>query len=262
MDEQYDLGQVIRSILEYGLEDVNTAIPAVILGIKNEGRNLLIDVQPSINIRTREEQVIPRSSVLNVPMQQPASSQGGLIFPVKVGDSVLLVFSMRGIDRWKYGSGSPEAPSDFRKFDKKDCVAIPCIFPSSRSVADPAKHGSDYGLGDVCLYNNLSESNYNEVVLKKNGDIVVNSKSGNTTVNCKNSVVNATESMEVNTPDFSVNTSNYKVSTINYSVAATGSAVTTGSFNMDGSFVLNGIAMETHTHGGVEPGAGSTGVPQ
>jgi hypothetical protein len=246
MDEQYDLGQVIRSILEYGLEDVNTAIPAVILGIKNEGRNLLIDVQPSINIRTREEQVIPRSSVLNVPMQQPASSQGGLIFPVKVGDSVLLVFSMRGIDRWKYGSGSPEAPSDFRKFDKKDCVAIPCIFPSSRSVADPVKHGSDYELGDVCLYNNLSESNYNEVVLKKNGGVVVN---------CKTAVVNASQSMQVNTPDFTINTSTYRVNADSYYGTAT-------TFNMTGSWILNGIAMETHTHGGVEPGAGSTGVPQ
>ena len=68
--------------------------------------------------------------------------------------------------------------------------------------------------------------------------------------------------MTYNTQDFTINSSSFKVSTGNYSVSATSTATTTGTFNMNGSWILNGIAIETHTHGGVETGSGSTGGPQ
>lgn len=268
MEDEVGLGELITQFIDYKQESVNTAIPAVVLNVKDDGRNLLLDVQPSVSIRNRDGEIIAQSSILNVPMQQPASSVGGMIFPVAPGDTVLLVFSQRGIDTWKYGSGSPAAPSDYRKFDRKDCVAIPCIFPVSRSMANESKQGGDYSPGDTVVYNRRG-SNPVEVVLKQNGDYVVNATEGRVIVNCKICEVNAEDSMTVNTKDFKINCDTYQVSsssytigTGSYSMSATVAAASTGTFSHNGSWILNGIAIETHTHGGVQTGSGSTGGPQ
>lgn len=268
MEDEIGVGEVITQFIDYELESVNTAIPALVLAIKEDGENLLVDVQPSVSILNRDGSVVAQASILNVPLQQPASSVGGMIFPVAVGDTVLLDFSQRGIDTWKYGSGSPTAPSDYRKFDKKDCVAIPCIFPVSKSMASRSRQGEDYSPGDTVIYNRKGD-NPVEIVLKQSGDIVVNAAQGKVTVNCKVSEVNAEDSMTVTTKDFKINCDTYQVSsssytigTGSYSMSATVAAASTGTFSHNGSWILNGIAMETHTHGGVETGSGSTGGPQ
>lgn len=268
MDEEVGLGELITQFIDYKQESVNTAIPAVVLGVKEDGRKLLLDVQPSVSILNRDGSVVAQASILNVPYQQPASSVGGMIFPVAVGDTVLLVFSQRGIDTWKYGSGSPAAPSDYRKFDKRDCVAIPCIFPVSKSMANESRQGADYSAGDTVIYNRKG-ANPVEIVLKQDGNIVVNASQGKVTVNCKVSEVNAEDSMTVNTKDFKINCETYQVSsssytigTGSYSMSATVAAASSGTFSHNGSWILNSIPMETHTHPGVQTGSGSTGGPQ
>lgn len=267
MDQEIGLGELITQFIGYELEAVHTAIPAVVLRVNNEGRQSLVDVQPLVSILQRSGEVVSQSSILNVPLSQPASSVGGMVFPVKEGDNVLLVFSEKAIDRWKYGTGVPTAPSDFRKFNRKDCIAIPCIFPANMSMANEARQGPDYAAGDTAIYN-LRGGSRVEIVLKQNGDVVVNSPK-KVIVNCVDSEVNASNSMTVNTQDYKVNCTSYTVSstsysvgTTNYSLNATGTAVSTGTYNMNGSFVLNSIPIETHTHGGVQTGGGSTGGPQ
>lgn len=259
MSEDTTFTELITQHIDYSMKDKYTTIPGIILAIKEEGKRLLLDVQPLVSLLLRDGQVVAQSTILNVPMQQPASSRGGMVFPVAVGDNVLLAFSMRGIDTWKYGNGTPQAPMDYRMFDKKDCIAIPCIFPTSKSIADPAKHNSSYESGDVSIFNSLGSSHV-EIVLKANGDVVVNSP-GKVTVNCADSEVNASSSVKYNTGQFEINSSSFRVNTGTYSVAATSTATTTGTFSMNGSWVLNGIAIETHRHTGVESGGDTSGGP-
>lgn len=246
MEDDIGLGDLINQYINYSMEGINTVLPAVILAVKQQGKELLIDVQPSISVKTREGDVFSQASILNVPMQQPASSVGGMIFPVQPGDNVLLVFSQRAIDTWKYGNGGLAPPSDYRKFSRLDCVAIPCIFPTSKSMANPNKQGSDYELGDVVIYNSRNTSKPVEIVIKKNGNIIVNSPA-KVQVNCIDAEVNASSSIKNVTPNFSVQCSQYTVNT--------SSATLTGNWNLSGSFVLNGIAMETHGH--IEQGDGN-----
>lgn len=260
MDEEIGLGELITQFIDYKQESLNTSIPAVVLAIKEDGDKLLVDVQPSVSILNRDGSVVTQASILNVPLQQPASSVGGMIFPVGVGDTVLLDFSQRGIDTWKYGDGSPVPPSDYRKFDKRDCVAIPCIFPVSKSMASKSRQGPDYELGDTVIYNKRGGGV--EIVLKQDGNIVINARNGKVTVNCRDSEVNASESMTINTKAYQINCTSYNVSSTSYSVGttdysmnATGSAVSTGNYNMNGSFILNSIAMESHGH--IEQGDGN-----
>lgn len=258
MEQDVGFGELISQFIGYQLEGMQTAIPAVILAVKDGGESLFIDAQPLINILTREDTTVSETPIYNVPMSQSASSVGGMIFPVAVGDNVLLIFSQRGIDRWKYGTGIPVTPADFRRFDKKDCVAIPCIFPKALSMAQTSKHSGDYSVGDTILFNRPGNT---EIIVKQNGDVVVNAPN-KATVNCKEAEVNASESSTTNTNIYRVNcsqyivtTQSYSVGTTNYSMNATGSAVSTGAYNMNGSFVLNGIPMESHGH--IEQGDGN-----
>lgn len=249
MDEEFDLSEVISSFIDYSLENKFTALPGVVLRVHKRGNEQLLDVQPCVSINNRDDTVTQQATILNVPYQQPASSLGGVVFPIGVGDNVLLVFQMRGIDTWKYGQGGLSAPSDYRMFSNQDCIAIPCISPVGKTPTAQNKHSAHYELGDTILYN----SRDTEVILKQTGKVVVN---------CKDAEINATESTTVNTKDFTVNCTSYKVSSTSYHintgsyalVAGSGGATTTGTMVMDGSFVLNGIPMETHGH--IEQGDG------
>lgn len=256
MDEDIGLGEVIESFIDYSMQNRFTALPGVVLRVHNKGAQQLIDVQPCVSIKNRDDTVTQQATILNVPYQQPASSLGGVVFPLNVGDNVLLVFQMRGIDTWKYGEGGLSAPSDYRMFSNQDCIAIPCISPTSKTQTAANKHSGDYSLGDTILYN----SKDTEVILKQSGKVVVN---------CKNAEINASDSTTINTKDFKINcdsylvsSGSYQISTGSYALAAgAGGATTSGTMVMSGSFVLNGITLESHTHGGVTTGSGNTGGP-
>lgn len=256
MDEEVGFGEVITSFIDYSMQNKFTALPGVVLRVHNKGDQQLLDVQPSVGIKNRDGTTTQQATILNVPYQQPASSVGGFVFPIGVGDNVLLVFQMRGIDTWKYGDGGLNSPSDYRMFSNKDCIAIPCISPVNKTPTSKSKHSGDYDLGDTIVFNGGTE-----VVVKANGDVVINSK---------NATLNVTDKTKINTSDFEINCSSYKVTSSSYQVntgsyslaAGSGGATTSGTMVMDGSFVLNGITLESHVHGNVEVGSGTSGGPQ
>lgn len=225
MDEDVTIDEVMGEYIRYSLEGMYTSIPGIVLAIKGEGQNLLIDVQPLVSVLMNDGTSVSRAPILNVPLQMPASSRGGLLFPVAVKDNVMLLFSMRGLEVWKYGQGTPNPPSDARMFDKRDCIAIPCVNPVSKSPANSGRHTNPYSPEDVVLYHNLGTGQEVEIVLKTNGGIIINAP-GNVTVN---------------TPDAYVN-GNLHVS---QSIFAP-------------SMVVAGKELAEHRHGGVEPGGGTT----
>ena len=64
--------------------------------------------------------------VANVPVCWPGGGGGFLTFPLAKGDSVLLVFSDRSLDRW-LSLGTEVDPVDVRMHHLSDAVAIPCL---------------------------------------------------------------------------------------------------------------------------------------
>lgn len=107
---------------------IYTAMPARIIRVDNTD-SARIDVQPLLNMVFPDGEDFERPVILGVPLQMPGSSTSLVNIPVKQGDIVLCVFSMRGLDAFKAGDGTPAAPTDFRMFDKRDAIAIPGIFP-------------------------------------------------------------------------------------------------------------------------------------
>lgn len=225
------LQKAMTSAFGYQMSDIYTAIPGIVVTVRDNFQNLYIDVQPSVNNLDEDGTITERPVIMNVPVQMPSSSTSAVIVPINVGDPVFLIFSMRGLDTWKRGNGRPTTPSDLRKFDKRDCIAIPGVMPIGNSTNDPAKHVWTHNPKDLTIVHNLGSGAEVEVRLKTDGSIAINT-TNKVEIQCDQVIVNANTSIEVNCPTISFN----------------GNVTHIGNYDMAGTFTLNGINMNTHKH--------------
>lgn len=131
-----DLATVIKDAIKYQLSDVNTAIPARIISYNPETQEA--EVEPVIKKRYKNGKVVRRAPITGVPVVFPAAGGGIISFPVQAGDTVLLIFSQRSIDRWVRSGGEPVDPGDNRKHDISDAIAIPGLFTLTNALqSDP-----------------------------------------------------------------------------------------------------------------------------
>lgn len=250
------LEEVLKASQDYAMSDIYTVIPGIIVTVNDLGEQR-VDVQPSINLRSQDgDEVNERPPILNVPLQMPVSKQGGLTFPISVGTPVTLKFSMRGLDVWKRGNGYPSTPSDLRKFDIRDCIAVPGAYPFSEAPNQPSKRTLPHDPSDVVLVHNIGSGNEVEVRLKTNGNVEINSPN-KVVVNCTDAEVNS-DSMTMNSESVVVNSGSFVVTSGSIEMTATESATMTANFDMTGSFKLNGVTVEDHEHGGVMAGSDRT----
>lgn len=265
MSRTLGLQEILVNAFDYEMSNIYTSIPGIIVGVHESLSGMRVDVQPTINIRNEDStDNTPRPSILNVPLQMPVTLEGGLTYPIKKGNPVWLQFSMRGLDVWKRGTGVPDTPSDLRMFDIRDCIAVPGTYPLGMSPNSSQSRTMAHSPDDVVLVHNIGRANEVEIRLKPSGDVYVNSPE-KVYINCKDAEINAENSVEVTCEDYKVSCNSYAVSTINYSLVATGDSdnvFSQGNFKMQGSFELNGVAMESHVHSGVLAGGESTQGPQ
>lgn len=164
----------ISAFLEQKMRGLFTAIPAIIMQV-NDAEKQIVDVKPLVN------EVFPDWSddeeyptILSVPLIFPSSSTSAITFPVKVGDTVLLVFAQSCIDVFKSGDGTAQPPSDYRRFNKRDAIAIPGLWPFGNAVNQTTKHTLPHSTDDVVVFHNLGTSAECELRLKQSGKVEVN----------------------------------------------------------------------------------------
>lgn len=164
----------IKAFFEYQMRNVYTAIPAQIVQVRDAGQQK-VDVKPLVNMvfpDWKDDQEWP--TILSVPLMYPASSTSAFTFPVKAGDTVLLVFNQSCIDVFKSGDGTAQPPSDYRVFNMRDAVAIPGLFPFGSAINQPSKHTLTHSTDDAVLVHNLGTSSECEVRLKSDGKVEIN----------------------------------------------------------------------------------------
>lgn len=250
-----NLQEAMISLVDYSTAGMYTSIPGIVVSVENAGEKR-VNVKPSLNMRSEDGDIVEeRSVILNVPFQTPSSKMGGLSHSVVAGDSVYLIFSMRGLEIWKRSNGYPTTPNSNRMFSEMDCIAIPGVNPFPESTNNPEKFGTDHDPEDVVMYNRRGGR---EVVvrLKKSGDVLISSP-GEVKVECKTAIVES-DSFEVDSEEVSFKSSNFSIETGNYSMSSSGTATSQGTINHNGSYVLNGTKIEDHDHGGVQPGGDKT----
>lgn len=245
-----DVMDVIRTQFKIDMADIHTAMPCKVVNVYNDNQQQKVDVIPSTNNLLKDGTGEPGMQILGVPVIFPGSMATLISFPINAGDTVLCVFAQRSMDNFKIGSGEPTTANDYRKFSDQDAVAIPGLFPFGKSLNTPQirkfPHESNR---DLCIAHNIASGTEVNILLKQSGDLIINTEQA-VTVNCTTGTINATQSLSINTPTLNIN-----ANTTNW----TGNIIHTGNYTMTGQARFNGRLFDTHTHGGVTPGTGTSG---
>lgn len=132
-----NLTEVITQGIERMFANVHTAIPGIVESY-DDGTNT-VSVRPALKRKYVEESAAVELPIISrVPVLFPRTANAHLALPVAQGDSVLLVFSERGIAKWldRGGTVDPEEPA---MFSINDAIAIPGIYPLAEP---PARNGA------------------------------------------------------------------------------------------------------------------------
>lgn len=159
MNQAYTLADAVQSAIEQRLSEIHTCLPASVE--RYDGAKRQADVKPLVKRRFTDGTVLPMPIITNVPVVFLGSSDTVIHFPIKKGDTVLLVFAERSIDGWLSAGGEVD-PQDTRKFALSDAIAIPGLFPFNAS--NPANSSPD----DLVLSHKGQT-----ITVKANGDIEI-----------------------------------------------------------------------------------------
>ena len=257
-DREGSLQEVLVAAFQNQMSSVNTAIPCIVVAVRDSLNGAMVDIQPTVNQRFKDGTTKERPVVLGIPVSFPVSSTAGVTFPIKVGSTGIAIFSMRNLDAWKNGSGRPTTPLNFAKFDKGDAMFIPGIQPPGVNVNNPSKRTWTHSTEDTVLVNNIGTGQECEVRLKPSGDIVINTNQ-NVEVNCNNATITAQADVDITCQNFTVDASdsfNVIAATGSFNIGNTawnGAINHTGSYTGTGTYTFNSINFSTHVHGASPP---------
>lgn len=128
------LTELLRLALNEGLANFNTAMPGTVE--KFDSVTGLADIRPGFK-RLYRDDATPRDMPVigSVPVIFPGTEKAFIKFPIKKGDTVLLVFAQRSIDQWLEKGGQVDPLFDGR-FQLADAVAIPGLMPNTTPRKD------------------------------------------------------------------------------------------------------------------------------
>ena len=155
----------IKKTAQEVMTDMHTALPAKIVSVNSsEG---LATVQPSVKMTLKNGDKIDYPQISGVPIIFPQGSNQAvsISFPVKEGDSCLLVVSEQSLEYWLY---ERETDTTLR-FDISNAICIPGLFQKPpRSFSDACDNDSV-----------IIESNDTQISVDSNGIAMT----GNVTIN-------------------------------------------------------------------------------
>lgn len=163
--------KLLQNYFDSRMDEVHTAIPGRIVEYDASKQEAV--VQPMIKRRYFDAEgnpngLVDQPAIVAVPVVFPSSGGGIISFPVKQGDTVLIIFSEISLDTFNFSDGSaPVDPEDHRKFNYSDAIAIPGLYPFNKTLnAHP---------NDLVVKFNVGTGSENSFHLKPNGDVVINS---------------------------------------------------------------------------------------
>lgn len=220
------------------LNEIWTAIPCVVLGVIDSLNGAMVNIQPSINQRTKDGTVKERTPILGVPVVFPCSRTSAFTFPIQAGDTGLAIFSMRNLDAWKSSQGFPSAPLNFAKFDKGDAIFVPGLQPSIVSVNNPSSRFWPHSTKDTVVAHNIGTANEVEMRMTPEGNFLIKTNA-----------------------DVQLQAENVAVSA-SYMSVEVADTEWVGNITHAGVLNSNGIVFDSHVHTGVQSGPSTTGGPQ
>lgn len=157
-----DLFETIQSHIKDFESQLYTSCPAVVDSYNPY--DCTVNVFPAIYKAETDGLLIQDQILKRVPLHFQATQELGITFPIRKGDTVLLVFGHSDIENWSNKIEDYVAPKTYRRHNMNDAFAIAGVFKYDKS---PVQSGTEEDLN--IRYNGSF------VRIKANGDVEVNS---------------------------------------------------------------------------------------
>lgn len=133
-----DLVNAVKSAIESRVRNIHTAIPGRVESYDagTQTASIVPMVIPTVPGADEDdgEAEAPLPKLLSVPVIFPRAGDFAITFPVRKGDTVLLVFAERDIGRWR-ATGERERPIVSTPHGISGAVAIPGLYPSGDALS-------------------------------------------------------------------------------------------------------------------------------
>ena len=242
--------QIVEALYEKFSKTMRVAMPALIeeYDFETQKASVKIDIKELFQNGNSQEYPV----ISEVPVIFPMSGGASFTMPVVRGDTCMLIFADRDIEKWLLGARN-EPVNSRRAHHLSDAIAIMGL--KSFNVRSKVVNNTDV----------LLSYEGSEIILKPEGKVEINSASEvncNTQVmniNCKNANIKSEESTNVECKNSSITAS--ELASINGNLKVTGDVEITGTTliedklttnngieNSGGNLVSGGITYENHTH--------------
>lgn len=222
------------------LSKIQTATLVKIVSCTNSGGVSpvgFVDVLPLVDQIDGFGVPVPHVTLFNIPYFRAQGGQNAIILDPQVGDIGICVFASRDISKVK-SSKKSSPPDSLRQFSYSDGLY----------------------LGGVLNATPTQYVQFSSAGIKLHSPTAVILEAPDVQILAQTVEINATSSTTITTPTFTVNGNSVLNGTL--SQTGGGTASFSGSIDVVGDVVADGISATTHTHDGVQTGAGNTGGPQ
>lgn len=271
------LSETVNAHIRSAAADQHTSIPARVLSY--DPARQTVDVKVAINHLLPNNEVLERGAIRGVPVQFGGTTRTLISFPIKSGDSGVLIFQERSMDEWTHQAATNTASQsvfarDRRMHDYNDCVFVPGVHPYAQSPVGGRGHTYKHDPNqDVVIKHNIGTQAECYMFMKPDGSIQFQNKNvqmqllvdGTLKIDCKDVIVNAETSIDMTTADMTITADNLTMDVAattwtGSTVDITATIATVGVITNDGKDIG-----DTHTHigsptaplGAISP----TGVP-
>ena len=134
------LAEAIENIITRVMDNYSGCYPGTIVSSNVAG---LVDVQPNVSIKgpNNDSEIIP-AVIKNVVLLNPFRTSGSIQRPPieeLVGSKVLVITCEHSLTEWRASGGKTKYPSDDRRFNLNDAVAILGLYPETTQWTSPQK---------------------------------------------------------------------------------------------------------------------------
>ena len=194
---------LINKLTTASSKSVKVSIPALVVSVQNLKKGL-ISVLPIVNFRDNHtHEYYEYGALEDIRVVFPSNITSTICFPVKVGDTVDVVFKSCSISSFLNGNKNPHNPSQTFVQNMLDCCAYVGFQTVQESCFDANNYTNEFNLNDLNIIHNKNTDN--EVVFKltDEGDVKVICKKH--TIEAEEVEINASKSIKMRSPLISEN---------------------------------------------------------
>lgn len=235
------LEDAIKAGVRAGLLDTMVSAPAIIRSFNPTLQTVTADIAIKKIVNGVDEK---HTILIDVPIIIPTIQGFHITLPIKAGDEALIIFADRCIDNW-FKDGGVQKQAEHRAHHISDAFAMIGINSTPNKIAG-------YDPDNMVIRNT---ANNQKVTLEAGGNIVIDTVK-DVNINCVKANIKASDSVNIDTPATTITGTLDVGGAITSAVSVTAPKLIAGT-----SLTVAGKEMSKHTHGGVQVGPSSTGVP-